>query len=133
MKKVIGLLLTIVIISSCTQNSNDSKETLKVADFNTSPITYREIRDNKKINKIYDILSDLQWSDHSIETNGDPDYSFWLEQKGVEMRVKNNELWVGTEHNVSVIIDHITTKFAVIEDNDLQNLLKLLKYSDEKN
>jgi len=112
------LIVCIMIIAGC---SVEPLEVMKVAHLTS--IT--EIKEQKHIKRIDQLLTPLQWQDKQLPTNSDPDYSFWLERKGVENRVKNYELWVN-DHQ-SVIIDHVQVKYAFINGDSLRELVHLLK------
>ncbi|WP_147384576.1 hypothetical protein [Paenibacillus sp. 1011MAR3C5] len=100
-------------------------EVMKVADLNANPTSFSQIKQQKTIKRIDDILRLLQWQDRELPTNGDPDYSFWLEHKGVSLRVTNYELWLDEPN--SVIIDHVKLRYAYISGEPLRELVDDLK------
>jgi hypothetical protein len=122
-KLIITILLLLVM--GCS-NNKQAIEMIRVADLTKGPVVFSEIQDMKKINKINEIAEQLEWADKPIETNGDPDYSFWLERKGVELRVTNYDIWLN-EDKSSVIIDHVKFKYASINGVDLEELRNLLE------
>lgn len=118
LRKMVLFIVCFMIIAGC---SVEPLEVMKVAHLKS--IT--EIKEQKRIKRIDQLLSPLQWQDRQLPTNGHPDYSFWLARKGVENRVKNYELWVN-DHQ-SVIIDHVNVKYAYINGDSLNERVHLLK------
>ncbi|MFF2889550.1 hypothetical protein [Paenibacillus sp. NPDC057967] len=100
-------------------------EVMKVADLNANPTSFGQIKQQQTIKRIDDIVRPLQWQDRELPTNGDPDYSFWLERKGESLRVRNYELWLNEPY--SVIIDHVKLKYAFISGEPLRELVDYLK------
>lgn len=127
MKKILIISCFLVLVMGCSNEKETALEIIKVANLTNRPIDYTKIYDEKEINKINEILNSLKWVDKAIETNGDPDYSFWLERKGVELRITNYEIWFNEDN--SVIVDHIKFKYALIKGDNLKELKNSLESS----
>ncbi|OPA73010.1 hypothetical protein BVG16_31130 [Paenibacillus selenitireducens] len=127
MKKLFFIFCLLALIMGCSNENRTVSELMRVADFTKGSVDVTEIYDKKEINKINEITNSLEWVDEAIETNGNPDYSFWLERKGVELRVKNYEIWFNQDK--SVILDHVTVKYAFINGVNMDELKNLLESS----
>ena len=105
--------------------STEVQEAFKIADLTKIPTEFKTINDREEIDQIHEIAGRLVWVEEAIETTGDPDYSFWLEREGEELRITNYEVWINGED--SVVIDHVNIKFAHIKGVDLQELKNRLE------
>lgn len=126
MKKVV-LILFFLFILGC---SSGPSEVLRIADSTDISLEFREISDKDTMIQIQKIVDGLVWVDEAIETNGNPDYSFWLKRENEELRITNYEVWFSSDG--SVVIDHIKVKFAYIEGSEKDELKDYLKKRQDK-
>ena len=129
-KLLVFVFLLLALVTGCS-SSKEPPEVLKISDSTNISLDFREIKDKNEINQIQEIVDRLEWSDEAIETEGNPDYSFWLERKDEELRITNYEVWFKGEE--SVIIDHVRVKFAYIKGVDMQELKNRLEATSSSN
>lgn len=103
---------------------NYTSDVIRIVDNEDKFSNIKEVKNSMKIKRINEILEEIEWSIDIQKPKKEPNYSFWLEHKGSNDRVKNYDIWF--DDNFAIIFDKKNGKYGLVNDENVTELKNLL-------
>ncbi|HZG12523.1 MAG TPA: hypothetical protein VEZ91_11060 [Kurthia gibsonii] len=89
---------------------------------------FKEITNNKQVQKVKEILDDIDWENAKVSMSHPPDYKFGFQYKNTQIEAKAvlYELWISPNNdNVELVID-AESKYIKLDGNNSAELFEIL-------
>ncbi len=84
---------------------------------------YKEITNNEQVQKVKEILGDINWENAKVEMVRPPDYQFSFPNP--EAKAVLYELWIGPNGTVQLVIS-ASNKYSQLDKNKSAELIEIL-------
>ncbi|ETT84352.1 hypothetical protein MKZ08_13295 [Viridibacillus sp. FSL R5-0477] len=132
----VALAIILFVITGCSGIEDKGKniEVEKRIGNENKYEEFREITDNKQVQKVKDILDEVDWKNAKVEMEHPADYNFWFRFKSDKMSAKVvlYKIWISPNKDKVEIVrgDNQYVKLNVEDSTDLFEILTGEKPSD---
>lgn len=128
-----------IFIAGCSNSLENEEQNIEVKKRMGDDYKYedfREITDNEQVQKVEDILDDIDWENTKVDMARPPDYSFVFQFKNPEIEAKAvlYELWISPNKDKVELVS-AESKYIQLDKNESAELFEILtggKLSDLK-
>ena len=89
---------------------------------------FKEITDNEQVQKVKDILDDIDWENAKVNMAHPPDYTFVFQFKNPEIEAKAvlYELWVSPNKDKVELVINAESKYVQLDTGNSAELFEIL-------
>ncbi|MBK3497061.1 hypothetical protein JFL43_19915 [Viridibacillus sp. YIM B01967] len=134
----VSLAMILFVITGCSNGIEDEGENIEVEKRIGNENKYeefKEINDNKQVQKVKDILDEFDWENAKVDMERPADYHFWFRFKSSKMSAKAvlYEIWIspnkdkvevvrGENQYVQLNVENSTDLFEILTGEKLSDL-----------
>lgn len=119
---LIGICL---LLAGCVRQFSDEQYIIVEQYTEGSYKKTKEIRDQKKVKKISNLVKDIHWIDRTFGMKRRADYQFYFQftDPNIEAKVVGYDLWVHSDKSVELTTGH---RYAALDKTESKEVIKII-------
>ncbi|WP_274307450.1 hypothetical protein [Solibacillus daqui] len=130
MRSIIIILLAFGMITGCSNEVVNEEQKIEVqirVDDENNYEDFKEITDNDEVQKVKEIVFDIEWEKAKVQMEHPADYRFIFEYKNpnIEAKVASYNLWISPNNDIVEIVME-EDAYAKLSKENSSILIKIL-------
>lgn len=123
-----GILVLIgicLLLAGCVRQFSDERYIIVEQYTKGTYEQIQEIKDQKKVKKISDLLHGIHWIDRTVDMERSADYQFYSQftDPNIEPKIVLYKLWIHSDKSVELTLAH---QYAALDKTESKEVIKII-------